>query len=401
MAVAYMSFLFLVHSVYACKENADDGCNARTSQGDNNEVLSMVPTSQDSNNEALSMIQQLAARITTNPKYTKDEKSAFLVESQKAEAHAHFAAKVTMKAQNREEDDALFSVWKAQQVEAERFMARQCPSWQSYPGNPEKAGERFNQPEDWDHCPCSIKGLSNEAESTLPDICDPALPLLNSTRDLTESTVMHGGAMAHEMYNYIANVVESKAPRPFLVFSSGNDSPLWAHANQGGETIFLEDSQAWIDTVKQKYGNLDIRLTEYNNLGDRNALLRLVDSNFASATAKLDMPMIKPCDHFQTILVDGPSGVFTGRMQPIFMANRCVCSALLSKTVTFVDVFVHDADRQTERTWADQLLGRQEHHGYRMIMWPLKDEHFPNDGGQGPLRHYRFDSTEQVPYCKP
>jgi hypothetical protein len=285
----------------------------------------------------------------------------------------------------------------AMQASARRFMARQCPSLARYEGT--TSGPSYNDPETWDVCPCTIKGLKSKAAASLPDICDPAQPLLDSTRLLVSSVVTNGGAMATEMYNYIANVIEKKAPVDTLVFSSGYDSTLWAAANKGGNTIFLEHDQKWIDVVTEKYGKLDIRLAGYRSLpSDRNELLLSVKNDFANADDKLAMNMLQPCKNFGTILVDGPLGTM-GRMQPIYMASKCACASLKAN-IPLVDVFVHDVDRETERTWSDELLGRQSGHGFQMILWPQKDGHFPGDGGAAPLRHYRFDSVNQIPHCQ-
>ncbi|VFQ69939.1 unnamed protein product [Cuscuta campestris] len=51
-------------------------------------------------------------------------------------------------------------------------------------------------------------------------------------------------------------VLERKSPCNFLVFGLGYDSLMWAALNQGGRTVFLEESDSWIDQIGSRFPSL-------------------------------------------------------------------------------------------------------------------------------------------------
>jgi len=288
-----------------------------------------------------------------------------------------------------------------QERQVQLGSAAECPGDPAYRGtwaeSKIEGGGFFGK---YDPCPCSIKLLKPQSEKTLPDLCHPELLVQNQTLAMATGAQEAGGAMAIRMYHYIAAVIEPKAPANLLVFSVGNDSPLWKSANHGGKTLFKEQSAEWRELVLKKEPTLDIDIASYQGRGDeaRDAMLAQVVSDPSKGPDLLGMPSIPDTDDWHTIIVDGPSGSI-GRMQPIYMASLLACKTLRRSTKVPVDVFVHDLDRKTEVTWSDGLLGVQKDHGFRMILWPQSQGHFPGDGGSAPLRHYRYDSPDQIPLC--
>lgn len=59
--------------------------------------------------------------------------------------------------------------------------------------------------------------------------------------------------MTAKEYEYIADIVCSRNGCNLLVFGVGRDSALWLIANQGGKTVFLEDSDKWLDKAKKRF----------------------------------------------------------------------------------------------------------------------------------------------------
>jgi len=279
--------------------------------------------------------------------------------------------------------------------------AAECPGERAHRGRYEETGKAEGGFFKNDPCPCSLKLLKPESMKSLPDQCHPESSLQNSLLEAASRVQMSGGAMALRMYRYIAATIKGKGPANLLVFSVGNDSPLWKEANQGGRTLFKEKSKAWRDIVLQKQPDLDIDIEDYFTMPEgrgRDALLREVVSDPRVAADRLTMKSLPDTDDWHTIIVDGPLKV-EGRMQPLYMASLLACKTLRRSAEKPVDVFVHDADRRTERTWSDALLGVQNKTGFRVVLWPEANGHFPKDGGSAPLRHYRFDSPEQIPLC--
>jgi len=278
--------------------------------------------------------------------------------------------------------------------------AAECPGERAYRGTFEKTGQYQGGFFKNDPCPCSLKLLKPESMKSLPNQCHPESSLQNSLLEAASRVQMSGGAMALRMYHYIAATIKGKGPANLLVFSVGNDSPLWQTANQGGRTLFKEQSKEWRDLVLQKQPDLDIDIEEYVGGGypERDALLREVVSDPRVAADRLGMKSLPDTDDWQTIIVDGPLNA-VGRHQPIYMASLLACKTLRRSAEKPVDVFVHDVDRRTEVSWSDALLGVQNKTGFRVVLWPEANGHFPGDGGSAPLRHYRFDSPEQIPLC--
>ncbi|KAI8464404.1 MAG: polysaccharide biosynthesis-domain-containing protein [Monoraphidium minutum] len=138
------------------------------------------------------------------------------------------------------------------------------------------------------------------------------------------------------------------APADFLVFGLGYDSAIWAAANCGGTTVFLENMQAWIDTVTKKIPGITVKKVAYTSLLDKPA-------EFFRRPSEPDMPAEVRDACYDVVLVDSPMGwkkgaKQPGRFQPVYyavnMARRCIREGKKAQ----VTIFVHDAQREVENT---------------------------------------------------
>lgn len=149
---------------------------------------------------------------------------------------------------------------------------------------------------------------------------------------------------------WIAQAVRSArpmaAPSDFLVFGLGYDSAIWAAANCGGTTVFLENMQSWIDQVMKKIPGITVHKVDYTSNLDKPA-------EFFKHPTEPNMPPELDGACFDVVLVDSPMGWKKGdrqpgRFQPVYyainMARRCVRDGKKPQ----VTIFVHDAQREVE-----------------------------------------------------
>lgn len=147
-------------------------------------------------------------------------------------------------------------------------------------------------------------------------------------------------------YKAIAELVVANAPANFLVFGLGRDTPLWKMANPGGQTVFLENVQEWIDishtndpsTLVHKVSYTTTR-TEWN----------LIQDDLQKLTMQLPVEVTN--QKWDIILVDSPGGVFDtdpGRMQSIYTAAQ-----LKPK-----HIFLHDCNRTIEKHYFRKFISR-------------------------------------------
>jgi len=134
-----------------------------------------------------------------------------------------------------------------------------------------------------------------------------------------------------------------------LVFGLGNDSPFWCKANGKGRTVFLEDFQPWYDKITTRYPEIEAypvsypcNITQWKEVLDQPERLAV------------ELPGEVPLKQWDVILVDGPRGhkyakEIPGRMSSIYTASRLVREKGY--------VFVHDAQRSVEKTYAQHYLG--------------------------------------------
>jgi glucuronoxylan 4-O-methyltransferase len=71
------------------------------------------------------------------------------------------------------------------------------------------------------------------------------------------------GQMTYDEYRLIANIISTRKPCNLLVFGVGRDSKLWLDINRSGYTVFLEDSEYWLNMIKNQNPPLNGYLVKY------------------------------------------------------------------------------------------------------------------------------------------
>ncbi|XP_024397766.1 glucuronoxylan 4-O-methyltransferase 1 [Physcomitrium patens] len=167
-------------------------------------------------------------------------------------------------------------------------------------------------------------------------------------------------------------VLLQRAPCNFLVFGMWYDSLLWATFNYGGRTVFLDESQEWIDRMRVKHPELEIYKVKYSTtLQDASDLLQKARETISTkcrpyqpietsecALAMSQLPIEILSVQWDVIMIDGPRSYpkysnFPGRMSPIFT------SAVVAHTRTaseYTDIFLHDVSRPLEKQFSEEFL---------------------------------------------
>ncbi|XP_027090209.1 glucuronoxylan 4-O-methyltransferase 3-like [Coffea eugenioides] len=161
-------------------------------------------------------------------------------------------------------------------------------------------------------------------------------------------------------------VLEQKSPTNFLIFGLGYDSLMWSMLNYGGKTIFLEESDAWMQDVKKQIPSIEAFHVTYNTkVTEAVQLLHLgkeenckVVTDPRSSKCHLAIKTF-PDEVYNTewdvIMIDAPTGYkaeLPGRMTAIYTAG------LLARNKRFgdTDIFVHDIDRWVENKFSMDFL---------------------------------------------
>lgn len=159
--------------------------------------------------------------------------------------------------------------------------------------------------------------------------------------------------MSAKEYGYIADIIRSKNGCNLLVFGVGIDSKLWLSVNSNGKTVFLEDSEKWLQKMQSELPYADIRKVNYGTcLKDWKKIYLEEDT-----VHEFKLPEEIRQTKWEIIIVDGPNGYFIdapGRMLSIFTASK------LGRKNIGSEVFVHDIDRITEHTYCKRYFGKDE-----------------------------------------
>lgn len=202
----------------------------------------------------------------------------------------------------------------------------------------------------------------------------------------------------HAEISVTARVLQHRSPCRFLVFGLGLDSPMWAALNHGGRTVFLEEDESWIATVRARFPSLEAYHVRYDTtVRDADALMEigrrpecssmlevagLRDS--ACRLALKGLPDVFYDEDWDLIMVDAPTGWIPeapGRMGAIYTAGM---AARGRKGEGETDVFVHDVDRKVEDEFSKEFLCE----GYLIEQ-------------VGRLRHFRLPgyTKKKMPFC--
>lgn len=153
---------------------------------------------------------------------------------------------------------------------------------------------------------------------------------MNYKSEIT-AIINKGGLCSRKEYERIRKEIKSLSPCRLLVFGLGHDSEWLASLNEG-ETIFVENSQKWIEANQGK--GLQIVHVSYNS--------RHLNDGKLHPEHLLIMPEIVELGEFDLVFVDAPIGKTQGRMKSIATAFK-----------VGERVIVHDYDRPTEKMYVD------------------------------------------------
>lgn len=162
----------------------------------------------------------------------------------------------------------------------------------------------------------------------------------------------------------IIHAIEEFEECRLLIFGLGNDSSFWSAVNHKGQTLFLEDYEPWFEKITHDFPELEAYRVSYpNNITQWQELLDQPEK------LKMELPSEITNYKWDVILVDGPRANnlkpdTPGRMSSIYMASQLVGKGGY--------VFVHDAERFIESTYAKKYLG-EEHfvgkvHGRALLL---------------------------------
>ena len=162
---------------------------------------------------------------------------------------------------------------------------------------------------------------------------------------------------------YLLQLLDERAHgrRNFLSFGVGHDSTWWHNQikRRGGQAIFMENIESWIQEVKNKDGRLHIEAVQYHgtNLND---LERLASPSGAWCGLRMrQMPTSVRATKWDMVMVDSPRGMLAGctpgpcegRFQSIYEAAQLV------KPGGYI--VVDDCEREVEKRFGDAALGAE------------------------------------------
>eukprot|EP01065_Artemidia_motanka_P033314 TRINITY_DN40295_c0_g1_i1.p1 TRINITY_DN40295_c0_g1~~TRINITY_DN40295_c0_g1_i1.p1 ORF type:complete len:386 (+),score=68.02 TRINITY_DN40295_c0_g1_i1:68-1159(+) len=250
--------------------------------------------------------------------------------------------------------------------------------------------------------------LAKSATERLPDgrvkpTClhsmDVPVKLGNEEQDALAQKHSSLGGMAPSQYRHIMRRLMERAPADVLVFSVGNDSPLWKDLNVKGRTVFAEDIPGWAEKVKEKMPDIHIELVNYTvNAGNCRRDIAAIKSGSVDAVRDTDLPLFRrkfASYKWRLILVDGPSGFTRGRVQASVTALISACNTVRRHGGT-VSVFLHDCERSCEALISTNLLKEIT----ACQVWPRSEV---TGGGQRPqnadITLHQFEISRDSPAC--
>ncbi len=153
-------------------------------------------------------------------------------------------------------------------------------------------------------------------------------------------------------YRAILEHLTERAPCRLLVFGCGNDSAAWLAANEGGQTLFLEDSLKWAREVEAAQPDADIVVISVTARPERWRFnLNDLRQGGGETELALDLPDRVRETAWDFVIVDGPMGEIyggAGRQSSLFEASRLAAPNSI--------VCVHDADRPLEGLFCQELF---------------------------------------------
>lgn len=154
-------------------------------------------------------------------------------------------------------------------------------------------------------------------------------------------------------YRALALFVRAMSPCKLLVFGVGRDSAAWITTNEGGQSLFIENSQEWIDQITLSVRDLNVVHTNYDYRFEA-----WQADNF-ELTSSLNITGLSTVSKsaWDVVFVDAPLGPKFGRQQSSFMATQFVRPGGL--------VALHDCERAREQAVCRYIFDQL---GYEVLL---------------------------------
>lgn len=170
------------------------------------------------------------------------------------------------------------------------------------------------------------------------------------------------------------DILLSLAPCNLLIFGTGHDSLMWDSFNPRGTTLFLEEDPQWAFFTLRRFPVLRVKTVRFQTRldaaaellssykkddhcwGNGNGNASTILGNKRCKLALSDMPKEVFERDWDVIMIDGPRGYYAaapGRMAVIYSVSVMARSRRKSGVT---HVFLHDADRKVERSYASEFL---------------------------------------------
>lgn len=244
------------------------------------------------------------------------------------------------------------------------------------------------------------------------------------------------GGMCPVQYRAVMQQVLASRPAGLLVFSVGNDAPLWRCANVNSPTLFVENNIAWMKKISSQFPGTEIEQVNYTSKVPecRRQAKAIAEGNKQEALyvlKQLDLPSVwsramgkarrphqkqRSSDSgaadaaptvWRTIVIDGPGEIPNGRLQPSVYAMLSACSTVADHGGD-VQVFIHDAQRSCEEAATQYLFGGDSGYMQRCQLCTFDEwvtpyvYHRPGVAmdSNGPVALYQFKVDVSHPFCK-
>ncbi|TQE12945.1 hypothetical protein C1H46_001591 [Malus baccata] len=171
-------------------------------------------------------------------------------------------------------------------------------------------------------------------------------------------------ALSKKEYQLLSNLISQKAPCNLLIFGLEPQYVSLSSINTGGTTVFLEDDQNKISTLKPNSNTTRVYKVDYqipakeaykllqHARGNPDCKPKLLQQSKCQLALK-NLPQEVYELKWDVVVVDGPSGNTPeepGRMSSIYSAS------MIARNANITHVVVHDVDRMIEKWFSWEFL---------------------------------------------
>ncbi|XP_057972384.1 glucuronoxylan 4-O-methyltransferase 1 [Malania oleifera] len=192
-------------------------------------------------------------------------------------------------------------------------------------------------------------------------------------------------ALSGKEFEFLSNIVSSKAPCNLLVFGLHPQYLAFSSINAGGLTVFLEDNPERFQTIRTNSNSTRIYNVEHRiPAGKAYRLLKKARKNPACVLRSEPLKEYSSCQlaltklprevyevKWDLVVVDGPSGdrpEAPGRMAAIYTAS------VIARSGNMTHVVVHDVDRTIEKWFSWEFLCEENLVSSKGKLWNFKIE---------------------------